>query len=160
MSCSNVFFRAYARAKAIMFLSLTLAAAGGSASAATLSVGQNQQYKTPSEAAAVAKDGDTVEIAPGNYFDCAVWRANNLTVTGKGSAADVVISEKTCQGKGIFITAGDNMTVRNLTLEGARVPDGNGAGIRGEGVNLKVDSVRFVNNENGIMMGVIPKSVE
>ncbi|MGI4955894.1 MAG: right-handed parallel beta-helix repeat-containing protein, partial [Janthinobacterium lividum] len=44
-------------------------------------------------------------------------------------------------------------TVRNLTLTRARVPDNNGAGIRGEGANLLVDGVRFINNQNGILAG-------
>ena len=28
------------------------------------------------DAAAAAQDGDRVEIHPGSYFDCAVWRAS------------------------------------------------------------------------------------
>ena len=43
------------------------------------------------------------------------------------------------------------MTIRNLTLTRARVPDGNGAGIRNEAKDLTVEHVRFVNNQNGIL---------
>ncbi len=119
------------------------------AAAATLAVGPDQKFKMPSEAAAAAKDGDVVEIAPGEYFDCAVWKASNLTIAGKGP--EVVITDKACMGKGLFVITGNNVTVRDLTLTRSRVPDGNGAGIRAEGPNLKVENVKFVNNQNGIL---------
>jgi hypothetical protein len=119
--------------------------------AATLEVGANKPYKMPSEAAAVAKDGDHIEIAPGEYFDCAVWHANNLVI--EGTAPGVVITDKTCQGKGLFVINADNTTVRNLTLTRARVADMNGAGIRLDKGNLTVEKVTFTNNQNGILGG-------
>lgn len=117
--------------------------------AATLEVGPGKAYAMPSQAAMKTKDGDHVEIAPGEYFDCAVWRANNLVIEGAGPG--VVITDKTCMGKGLFVIIGNDVTVRNLTLQRARVPDGNGAGIRQEGRNLIVDGVKFINNQNGIL---------
>jgi hypothetical protein len=68
------------------------------------------------------------------------------------------MTDKTCQGKAILVTVGRDVTVRNLTLTRARVPDANGAGIRAEGPNLTVERVRFVNNENGILAAVSPTS--
>ena len=126
------------------------------ASAATLEVGENKTYKLPSNAAAQAKNGDTIEIYPGEYFDCAIWRQSNIIIVGKGDG--VVITDKTCQGKGIFVTSGNDITIENMTLQRARVPDGNGAGIRGEGVNLTIKGVKFINNENGILYADSPKS--
>jgi len=120
-------------------------------------VGQNQIYKMPSQAAAVARDGDHIEIQPGEYFDCAVWRPNDLVIEGTGSG--VVITDKTCMGKGIFVVSGNNTTIRNLTLARARVADMNGAGIRLDSGNLTVDSVRFINNQNGILGGIPGTSV-
>lgn len=121
-------------------------------SGADLLVGQNQTYKMPSEAAAVAQDGDHIEIQPGEYFDCAVWRPNNLVIEGTGPG--VIITDKTCMGKGIFVISGNNTTIRNLTLTRARVPDMNGAGIRLDSGNLVVDEVKFINNQNGILGGI------
>jgi hypothetical protein len=118
---------------------------------ATLRVGHNQTYKMPSEAAAVAHDGDRIEIEPGEYFDCAVWHPNNLVI--EGTAPGVIITDKTCMGKGIFVIAGNNTAVRNLTLTRARVPDLNGAGIRLDGGDLVVDGVRFIDNQEGILGG-------
>ena len=120
--------------------------------AATLNVGANQTYKAPSAAAAVAKNGDRIEIEPGQYFDCAVWNADNLVIEGTGPG--VIITDKTCMGKGLFVIEGNNTTVRNLTLTRARVPDSNGAGIRLDKGNLTVDKVKFIDNQNGIMGGV------
>lgn len=130
-------------------------ATAASASAATLEVGSGKTYPAPSAAAAAAHDGDHIVIAAGSYFDCAVWKANNLTI--EGAAPDsTVITDKACMGKALFITTGNNITVRNLTLTRARVPDGNGAGIRAEGGILTVDHVRFINNQNGILAGNSP----
>ena len=122
------------------------------AAAATLAVGPDKPMKQPSEAAAVAVDGDHIVIAAGEYFDCAVWRANKLVIEGTGKPEDTVITDKTCNGKGLFLADGKDITVRNLTLARARVPDGNGAGLRMEADNLTVEHVRFVNNQNGILV--------
>ena len=123
----------------------------GTGLARTLDVGPGKTFALPSQAAAVARDGDHVEIAPGKYVDCAVWRANGLVI--EGTAAGVVIADKACLDKGLFIVAGDNTTVRNLTLTGARVPDMNGSGIRLESGSLTVDGVKFVENQDGILGG-------
>ena len=121
------------------------------AASKTLEVGAGHPLKAPSAAAIVAAAGDTIEIEPGEYFDCAVWNANGLTIVGKGPG--VVITDKTCQGKALFVTVGNDITIRNVTFTRARVPDQNGAGIRSEGRNLTVERSRFINNENGILTG-------
>jgi nitrous oxidase accessory protein NosD len=137
---------------------LTLVCGVSLAGAKTLQVGPNRELKQPSDAAAAAADGDTIEIDPvkNGYFDCAVLKVSNLTVVGKGD--DVVLTDKTCQGKAILVALGNDITIRNLTLTRARVPDKNGAGIRAEGKNLTVDHVRFINNENGILGADSPDS--
>ncbi len=129
------------------------------AQARTLEVGETKDLKLPSAAAAVAKDADHVTIDPGEYFDCAVWKGNRLVVEGVGDAAKVVITDKACQGKALFVTVGEGITIRNLTLTRARVPDGNGAGIRAEGKDLTVERVRFINNQNGILSGASGGSI-
>ena len=141
------------RLPALLGLAAFLAFAPG-ANARTLEVGDGKAYKLPSLAAAAARDGDVVDIYPGEYFDCAVWQANKLVVEGVGDADKVVITDKACNGKALFITAGTDITIRNLTLTRARVPDANGAGIRGEGETLLVERVRFINNQNGILTGL------
>jgi Right handed beta helix region len=136
----------------LAILILTGIAIANPSPAATLKVGPNETYKAPSAAAAVAKNGDHVAIDPGEYFDCAVWNADNLVIEGTGPG--VVITDKSCMGKGLFVVEGKNTTVRNLTLTRSRVPDMNGAGIRLDNGNLTVDNVKFIDNQNGIMGGV------
>lgn len=128
----------------------------GPARAATLLVGPDAALKTPSAAAAEAVDGDTVEIVPGEYFDCAIWRADNLTIEGTGPG--VVLTDKPCEGKAAFIIRGNAVTLRNLTFTRIRVPDQNGAGIRAEGRGLIVESSRFTNNQTGLLAGDNPAS--
>jgi Right handed beta helix region len=117
----------------------------------TLKVGPNQTHKSPSAAAAIAKNGDHIQIEPGQYFDCAVWRADNLVIEGTGPG--VVITDKSCDRMGLFVIWGNNTTVRNLTLTRSRVPDNNGAGIRLVKGSLTIDSVKFIDNQNGILGG-------
>lgn len=126
------------------------------AAARTLMVGANQQYTGPGAALQAAQDGDTVSIAPGTYYDCGFVRANNVTVEGSGPGA--ILTDKTCGGKALLVVDGNNITVRNLTLQRARVPDSNGAGIRAEGGDLVVDKVHFLDNQNGILSADNPKA--
>jgi Right handed beta helix region len=128
------------------------------AGAATLRVGPDQALKMPSAAARVAAAGDTIEIEPkaGGYYDCAVWSADKLTIEGMGGGT--ILTDTTCQGKAIFVIAGNNITIRNLTFQRARVPDRNGAGIRAEGLNLRIESSRFIDNESGILVVNQPSS--
>ena len=127
------------------------------AHARTLEVGAGHPYATPSAAIAAAGAGDHVMISPGQYFDCAVVTADGVTIQGVGDASKVVLTDKTCQGKALLVVDGNNVTVANLTLTRARVPDGNGAGIRAEGGKLTVDGVRFINNQDGILTAAGPQ---
>jgi hypothetical protein len=135
-------------------LALLLAAPWGAA-AATLRVGPDQAYKAPSQAIAAAHAGDTVMIAPGTYYDCASVNQDNLTIEGSGPKT--VLTDRTCAGKAILVINGSGDTVKDLTLQRARVPDGNGAGIRAEGGSLTIVGVRFFDNEDGILTAANPK---
>ncbi len=139
-----------------MMIRLALAALllASTAHARVLEVGEGKEFKLPSEAVKAARSGDTVQIGPGEYFDCATLGQAKLTVEGVGDASKVVMTDKTCGGKALFIASGADITIRNLTLTRARVADNNGAGIRAEGETLLVDGVRFINNQDGILSGV------
>lgn len=119
------------------------------AAAAELTVGQGKSYALPSEAAGAALAGDVIRIFPGTYGDCARWDADGLVIEGVGP--NVVLAGKICDGKGIFVTRGTGITIRNITFISAQSPDHNGAGIRAEGANLTVEDSRFIGNENGIL---------
>lgn len=123
--------------------------------AATLEVGPGKAFLLPSAAAVAARDGDRVLIAAGTYHDCAVWRANNLLIAGAGMDA-TRITGSVCESKGLFVTNGAAITVRDLTLAEARNADDNGAGIRAQGGDLTVERVRFLANQNGILTAPNP----
>lgn len=127
--------------------------------AATLQVGPGAPYATPSAAINAAHDGDTVLIAPGTYFDCAVIHQNDVTIAGTGADATAVLTDRACAGKAALVIDGHDVTIRNVTLARIRVPDGNGAGIRAEGGSLTVDHVRFINDQDGILAASLPDAV-
>jgi hypothetical protein len=109
---------------------------------------------TPSAAAAVARDGDTVLIDAGAYVgDVATWTQDDLALRGVGGRARLQAGGKSAQGKAIWVVAGDRTTIDRLEFSGATVPDGNGAGIRQEGDGLTVTRSWFHHNENGILAG-------
>ncbi len=123
------------------------------AGAAVLKVGPQEALRAPSQAARVAKDGDTIEIAAGEYYDCAIWRQHGITITGPvDPATPAVLTDAACQGKALFVITGRGVTVRHLTFTRVRVIDGNGAGIRAEGADLTVAHSRFVNNQASILV--------
>jgi len=121
-----------------------------------IDVGPEHFYRTPSEAANVVQDGYTVRIAPGEYVDCASWRANNLRIIAPEGTAHV--RDRTCERKAIWIISGNDVVVENITFSGAQVPDMNGAGIRAEGRNLTVRNSSFIDNQMGILTDPAPDS--
>ena len=125
------------------------------ANAETLRVGPQHVLKKPGEAAAIAKDGDTIEIEAGEYpGDSTVWRANNLIIRGIGKIrAHMSAGPKLAQDKAIWVIKGDNTTVESIEFSGAKVEDRNGAGIRQEGAGLVVKNSYFHHNQNGILSG-------
>jgi Right handed beta helix region len=137
---------------------LTAVAGYHPSDARTLEVGPGLAYESLSKAAGDARDGDRVTIAAGVYHECAVWRANHLTIEGAATSPGVLITGEACLGKGLFVVMGNDVTVKNITFEGARVSDLNGAGIRGEGSDLTVDSDRFIANQNGILASGVAAS--
>ncbi len=134
-----------------------LLGAPSAAVARTLTVGDGAEYAKPSDAARAAQAGDTIRILPGAYYDCAAWRADGLVIEGAG--ASTVLTDTTCQGKAIMVIDGRGVTVRDLTLARARVPDGNGAGIRAEAADLLVQRVRFDNDQDGVLAADQPGGV-
>ena len=121
------------------------------ANSTTYAVGANKDYKMLSEVVPKLKSGDKVTIDPGEYFDCALIRVDDVTIEGLGPNGSSILTDKACAGKGILVISGARVTVRNLTLTRARVPDANGAGIRDESPDLTVEQVKFINNQNGIL---------
>lgn len=122
-------------------------------------VGPKEMNKKPGDAARIATQGDTINIEAGVYVnDVAVWRSNNLTIRGINGKAHLESRGAHAEGKAIWVIKGNNTIVENIEFSGAAVPDGNGAGIRQEGVGLTIRNCYFHENENGILTGQNPAS--
>lgn len=135
------------RAVALAAIALTNCAV-----ADVLQVGPGEQYLSPSEAAMAAKDGDTIEVAPGLYTgDVAVWHQNDLTIRGRGERPRLAAAGQAAEAMGIWVIRGDNVAVENFEFSGSRVAGKNGAGIRHQGGKLTVRDCVFRDNENGIL---------
>lgn len=114
-----------------------------------------QDYATIAAAAAAAQDDDTVEIAAGTYTNSdmvATWDQNNLTIRGVDGQVHLDAEGVTiANGKAIWVTTGDNITIEQIAFSHAVVDDANGAGIRSEGDHLTVRNCSFNNNQTGIL---------
>ncbi|WP_417319448.1 right-handed parallel beta-helix repeat-containing protein [Emcibacter sp.] len=142
-------YRALKLVSATCWLMLAGAAA---AHAAILHVGPSRDYKTPSAALKIAEDDDVIFIDEGLYNgDEAIISRNNLKIIGLGQAPRITAPEKIKNRKAIWVINGDNVTIRNLELSGAQVPDRNGAAIRHQGGLLILEKLKVHDNEMGIL---------
>jgi hypothetical protein len=124
-----------------------------------LRVGPQRELKRPSEAAALARDGEVIDIDAAVYEgDAAVWRQQRLTIRGVGGRAVLRADGAHAEGKAIWVIKGNDTTIEGVEFSGAKVPDQNGAGIRLEGMSLTVRDCYFHHNENGILTGRGPAS--
>ena len=72
-----------------------------------LRVGSDREIKYPSDAARIARDGDTVEIDAGTYHnDYALWKQDNLTLRGVGGMAHLKSKGLIPNRKAIWIVPG------------------------------------------------------
>jgi hypothetical protein len=141
------------RSLAGLSLASLLLALAGTAAGATLSVGPGKTYVAPCAAITAAKDGDTIEIVGDWTYSgdvCAIAR-NNLTIRGVQGRPTIDAAGHHHGGKGIWVVTGNNITVENVEMLNAKVPDGNGAALRLEGTNFTLRQAFIHENENGIL---------
>jgi Right handed beta helix region len=120
-----------------------------------LLVGSSRTLKMPSEAAAIARPGDIIEIDADTYVgDVAVWYPNNLAIRGVGGRARLLAAGRSAEDKAIWVIKGNNVTVDNIEFAEAMVDSGNGAGIRVEGANLTILNCYFHDNQEGILTSI------
>ena len=129
---------------------LALALAAASAPAATITVGAG--VATLAEAVRQARDGDTIVVPGGDYRgDVAVLHQKRLTIRGQGPRPVFFADGKHAEDKAILVVRDGDILIENLEFRGARVPDGNGAGIRFEKGRLTVRACVFADNQNGLL---------
>ncbi len=128
--------------------------------AATLGVGPRKTYASPCVALTGAVAGDIVEIAGRSTYsrDVCYVSASNLTIRGINGRPRIDAAGANAGGKGTWVVTGNNVTVENVEMLGAKVPDQNGAALRLEGADFTLRGSFIHDNENGILSGVSPTS--
>jgi len=140
-----------ASARGLTFLLLCLAASAP-ARADNILVGPGGQPASFVDAARLAKDGDTIDVLPGEYRgEVVVFEQKKLTIRGLGKRPVFLGSGKNAVGKALWVIRDGDFTVENIEFRGARAIDANGAGLRFEKGRLKVLRSAFFDNENGIL---------
>lgn len=135
-----------------LHIALLLAILIPAAHAATLRVGPDEAITHITDAARLAKDGDTVEIQPGEYRgDVAVWQQKQLVIRGIGARPVLIAEGKSAEGKAIWVIRNGDIRIENIEFRGSRVPAGNGAGIRFERGKLIIRNCAFIDNQMGIL---------
>ena len=118
----------------------------------TLRVGPRRAIRTLAEAARQAGDGDTVEVDAGAYrHDAAVWAQDRLTIRAAGGPVLLLADGAAVEGKALWVVRGGRVQVEGFEFRGARVPVGNGAGIRFEAGSMNLVRCRFLDNEMGVL---------
>ena len=131
-------------------LALLLLIAAGTARAETIVVGADTA--TLADALRLARDGDTVLVPGGEYRgDVATVQQKRLTIRGLDPRPVLVADGRHAEGKAILVVRDGDIEIENIEFRGARVPDGNGAGIRFEKGRLRVRGCAFVDNEIGLL---------
>ena len=127
-----------------------------------LRVGPGEVFRRMADALRAATDGDTIEVQPGNYRgDVAVITQRQLTIIGLGAGAAGGPAERPvfeaggrhAEGKAIWVLRDGDIRIENIVFRGARVPDGNGAGIRFERGRLRLRRCSFIDNQMGLLTG-------
>jgi hypothetical protein len=135
-----------------------LTALAGAPPQRVLTVGPGASFSSLAAAVQASADGDRIDLLPGTYRgNVAVVERRSLTIGGLGAGAVLDAAGQHAAGKGILVVRGD-VTLENITFRGARVPDGNGAGVRFDHGRLVVRRCRFIDNEMGLLSGNEPDS--
>ena len=109
-------------------------------------------------ALARARPGETVTLAPGLYSgQVGVIDQPGLTLTSPGPGAVLHADGRHVEGKGILVVRAPAVRIENVEFRGARVPAGNGAGIRFEAGTLALARCRFFDNEMGLLSAGRPE---
>ena len=102
-----------------------------------------------------AKDGDTIELLPGEYPGGWTLERRRLTLrgvlSGTGKRPLIQGGGKIGSAKALWLVRGGEVTLDNLEFRGSRSAQGEGAGVRLEGGSLRVLRSAFYDNEHGIV---------
>lgn len=137
---------------ALSALTCTAGVLAQSASRPLLRVGPNQALRSLASAARQARDGFDIEVEAGDYVaDVAVWRASDLRLRAVGGRVRLIAGGAAAENKGIFVTAGERISIEGFDFIGARAADAIGSGIRLERGTLHLRDCSFRDCEMGLL---------
>ena len=116
----------------------------------SLTVGPGKQYATLAAAIAASNNGDVIQVQAGTYTNDFATINTKITIEGVGGMVNLVATAPPPNGKAILVTNTD-VTLDNIAFSGAKVADGNGAGVRYQTGNLTINDCYFHNNQNGLL---------
>ncbi|MBD3223048.1 hypothetical protein GF314_17600 [bacterium] len=132
-------------------LGLTLLAGPATAATHVVDAQGGGDFTSLEAAVAAAASGDLIQVMPGTYPTSVTIEAS-LTITGLGDAESVVLDG---QGSRIMLLQGEEtIRLENLTFTGG-YGDSGGAILSWQGMDLVIESCRFVDNEAGWGGGAI-----
>jgi len=107
---------------------------------------------TVEDALRQARDGEIIELLPGDYRGGLLIENRRLTLRGVQGAKLAVIKGdgKAGSAKALWTVRGGEVTLQNLSFRGARSSEGAGAGVRQEGGQLTLRDCQFFDNEYGV----------
>lgn len=140
---------------------VVLASLGAGASAqlpgAFITDGGTRHATLADAVAAIGAGRGGITIAPGVYTECAVQTAG-IVIYRAAEPGSVVFEGGACEGKAALVLRGRGAEIYGIVFRNIAVADGNGAGIRLETGNLRVENSMFVNSQQGILTAGDPSA--
>jgi hypothetical protein len=96
-----------------------------------------------------------IQVQAGTYTNDFATINTKITIQGVGGMVNLVATVPPPNGKAILVTNTD-LTLDNIIFSGAKVADGNGAGIRYQGGNLTINDCYFHDNQDGLLAASNP----
>jgi hypothetical protein len=141
----------------ILFVTLSASALAEGAGPYTVAETAERFARLQEAVNAIASRSGTIRIAPGRHRDCAVQEAGRVSFVAEAPGTAIFDGEM-CEDKATLVLRGIASRVDGLVFVNARVPDGNGAGIRMEKGDLIVTETKFANGQCGILSADDPES--
>lgn len=117
-----------------------------------LVVESGQRFNRLQDALGAIGDGKgTIRIDPGQWDDCAVQIAGDVTFEAAVPGKTIFSGPRNCEGKAALVLRGRASRVTGLIFTDERSSEGNQAGIRLEKGNLYVSQVWFKDSDEGIL---------
>ena len=119
--------------------------------AQTLNVGPEQAYSTIQSAIDAAKNGDTILVGEGTYYENPLIKTNGISITGKNKEKTIIEGRNTSSG--IRIDGVNNVIISGFTVRNSRGGAQEAAGVTiYDGKDNTVSNMNIFSNKVGISL--------